>query len=802
MALEGQTFTPENTLEKEHLVIDTKERLHQFYEFLFSQEEEIDALNPDLIVDDLPLPEAVAADLKKLRFEYRDLIRFIKDGLSLSEEELPEPLVDNIVDQYQSYLDADANFFTAYKSYLAELEDEGSPEDSTQLGGYEDSEPLAEESDATTPKVLSDEVEVEQPEVELRDALEAKPVANESIVHLQQSIESQYKNDIRRTYDSVAGQFLVDARSTQVQNILNKLDQMRNEALIIVHSANDAAEDTYMTEADIESKLQRYVLSIEKIVDKMDRYVEQKATEGIIFSEPNNKFLESETSKTKEDTRDVISEPLVLTDSQRIDLNAVEYEKKPEIESTVDYSAAESKVTSPKTKAILAKSQLLLEKAHVMSGPFETGEGVAQSMVLALEELVERQAVGEDISDQRIEKAYQNLEQFVVENESRYLQVCGMSLPQAGPDGVFSARSFRDGLELVKRTHPELTDSPEKQTIVDKIIRTLYVVPAAGLTEEQVARVTELAKELDVTSDVVTARQNRNAAENSVAQPEEVVLPKEEEDIPESVMSVDLPKEGEKGWDMRNRPNDADLHSYFRKSRNESLKFWKNSGKQLEVEMESRGDGEIKITVAQETGDVSGETTNSAVDAIDALTRTPAGSGVVAEMEKKDTINNSIPNKEVRDSIKQEASKKNTLTNKYLIKNPEYRAFFTETGTSPAAFERSLQTTIKSIDAKEIDFWEAKFDAPYNSAFALLQDMTLSDIEKLNTASIAERRTILAEENVKNDAYFAWMDTYETMSKTMNLAPSMKFGELFAQWMLETEMTYFEGGTRSSQFTL
>jgi hypothetical protein len=213
----------------------------------------------------------------------------------------------------------------------------------------------------------------------------------------------------------------------------------------------------------------------------------------------------------------------------------------------------------------------------------------------------------------------------------------------------------------------------------------------------------------------------------------------------------------------------------------------------MEVKVDSSNEGSIKISVADRAENEirNNQSNESVIGVINELARSLEGRGVVAKMEKQDvvnSINNSLSTPEVRNPEKNETGDVKSLTAKYLIDNPRYQALFQENSFSPGSFEKQLQATIKSIDAKEIDFWESSFDEPYKSTFLHLQDMTLNEIEDFNALSLTDRKEALREENIKYEAYLAWMDVYGQVVQTIALQPNMKFGEIFAKWMAENEL--------------
>lgn len=139
---------------------------------------------------------------------------------------------------------------------------------------------------------------------------------------------------------------------------------------------------------------------------------------------------------------------------------------------------------------------------------FET----AKAMRLMIARVKEDKAKSED----DLVLAYRNLERFAVENESEWITIAGMHPPHAGPEGVFGARSLREGLMLMRDRHRELQRHPRKRLLVDKMIRMLAYVPKEGLSREDVTELIRLMREVDVPEGLMQQR----SSEPSEVQPE------------------------------------------------------------------------------------------------------------------------------------------------------------------------------------------------------------------------------------------------------------------------------------------
>jgi hypothetical protein len=819
MSFENANFTPENTQESEdRFAVNTKEGVGKFYEFLTNEQQQLDALDPALDVDALALSDPVSVSLKRLRLEFSDLMRLTKEGLESVGEATSDEFVDSVLEQYNMYLAADEAFSTMYSSE--------SSEDVDILSSNVEKE--QEKKVALESVESSDEHSPENEVDEGESKIDTLKLESEATQILKKSIEADYA-DIKHTYDSVKGQFPFESWSAEVQEIFDTLENYRKEALNIVLGTNEAVADDYIPTLELETKLQTYSRIIENIRDKVDVYV-SSADAGLIFSGVEDADVKSNEVQ-EESTADVNEVPEVLAnehisvvdidiqtaqeDIENVDTTEVEkkidqlqqlLKKHPALtvddRSTLEWNIENlsekiqaganaevlqqaldiadslmlSQVESPEVVAIVEKSKLLLEKASNFTYSENDEQQTARAMEQILADLIAEQQAGDVVSESKVKQAYQNLENFMIENESKWLKVCGMNIPKAGPEGVFGARSFRDGLELARRNHPDVKDSPENLVIVDKIIQMLFVVPQSGLSEEQVEKVTTLAKDLDVNNKTIEALKDpESEAELSVGESENV--------SPEA-------SESESYWDMKKRPSDLDVESYYRK---ENLNYWRNkTSKLLGIEVDSRDDGDIKITVAKKAEEQI-DAPDTPASAVSKLVSTPSGEQIVSEVEKRDTINNSVPSQSERSFIKAEAKKRNSLTTKYLGGNPEYMSFFSPETLTEEDFERKLRAAVVKIDEKEIDFFEKNFDNPYQSTFSFLRDMSLVEVSELINLSPAERKDILSENNIKYEAFLTWMDVCESqMLKTVKFDSEMKFEDLFTKWMMEKEMSQFQ----------
>lgn len=640
MSLEGQNLTAlENKEDKQRFVLGTKEGLSTFYDFLVSEEGQIDALDPHLAIEDLALPENVVADLKQLRLAYGELVALTKEGLQLAEDDLPEKNVVKIADQYGKYIGADEKFSRAYVAYEASLENtEQSSDTAPEPNESEDAQSIIQTPEESTLK---------QQSVSLMENLEMQVEVIESA---EKEIDEQY-HSIQKTYDAFCQRFPEEKRTPEITHLVGILQDLHSRASLVHQKAKKKSELNLESTAE---NLQNYKRSIQRIRKDIDSSVSD------------------------------------VSDAQ-ID--------------NLDFDSKESVVP-----------------------------------------VAEKQE----------------------ENNDMHPKVFGMDLPEAGEEGTLVARNFRDGLEMVKRNHPEIKRNREKLAIVEALIRVLFVVPAGGLTEVQTREVARLAKELSVLEKKDETSKNIIKEETSETLPSPEVE-SDREESPEEIAETRLA--GATSWTTEEETKKKGV---------------------MKIEADSQPDGDIKITYAGIADQVERNTVlldDSVPSAINQLTENVGGKGVVAHMEKKDTINNSIPVEVARNAAKREMADEHSLVGIYLADNPKYQVFFKENDVSSAALEKELQKVIKSVDASAIDFWESKFDDPYESAFSFLQEMTLQEVQELNELPLDERKRLLREENVKYEAYLAWMDTYDFIAQIVELQPNMKFFAMIVKWMIETEMT-------------
>jgi hypothetical protein len=343
-----------------------------------------------------------------------------------------------------------------------------------------------------------------------------------------------------------------------------------------------------------------------------------------------------------------------------------------------------------------------------------------------------------------------------------------MKIPAAGPDAVFGARSFREGLMVARDRHPELVRSLSKQLFLDDIVRLLQTVPNSGLTQEQVEKITWLAREIDVPNRIVAAKLAEKKSETAVMESKEV--------IPTTSVHVETPFEQAAATKKKTTLDIA--------SQDEEATIEISVARLAET------------TIAEEALEE-----NPRPKAVFNSLQSPATSPAFEAVDEIDPVNNAVPAEKVPRVRTREKINEDSLTRKYLISS-EYSGFIDEYYSSPEAFEKVLQIEIRNFDSQHTDKMAEYFGEKRASAFGLLQNMSIEKIRNFSKQPYEEKERLLRAENVSYDSVVVWIELMGDMTDAVGENPDMHLGELFARFMIETEMSYYEGGTSASQFTL
>lgn len=126
-----------------------------------------------------------------------------------------------------------------------------------------------------------------------------------------------------------------------------------------------------------------------------------------------------------------------------------------------------------------------------------------------------------------------------------------------------------------------------------------------------------------------------------------------------------------------------------------------------------------------------------------------------------------------------------SLTAQYL-QSKMYADFISSHYTSATAFERLLDIKITQIEEKTTDAIERWLGEKHQSPFIFLQDKTIAEVLALSQNS--DIRTIIQEADIKYETFLTWIDFLPNMLSSIEIETNKTFGELFARYIIETEM--------------
>lgn len=157
----------------------------------------------------------------------------------------------------------------------------------------------------------------------------------------------------------------------------------------------------------------------------------------------------------------------------------------------------------------------------------------------------------------------------------------------------------------------------------------------------------------------------------------------------------------------------------------------------------------------------------------------------VSKTEKKDPIN-AIYNNGVAEVVKiKEEHSKYSFSNEYLDSS-KYIDFINEFYFSPEAFEKELRLIVSEIESKtdsKLDNW---LGVKFNSSFEFIQDMSVSEV--LELAGGGDASTVLREKGIRYETFLTWVDLIPEMQSVVGKDESLLFGELFAKWVIESDI--------------
>jgi hypothetical protein len=129
-----------------------------------------------------------------------------------------------------------------------------------------------------------------------------------------------------------------------------------------------------------------------------------------------------------------------------------------------------------------------------------------------------------------------------------------------------------------------------------------------------------------------------------------------------------------------------------------------------------------------------------------------------------------------------------SLTERYLLSSTRYQQWLRNHYSSPKAFEQILDATITKIEASTIDPIEKWLGELPASAFSFIADMPVHDVIAFARRPYEHVLADLQKQNVKYETFVAWRDKIDEMLSVVPDGTSLRFGQLFAIFMIESDM--------------
>lgn len=156
----------------------------------------------------------------------------------------------------------------------------------------------------------------------------------------------------------------------------------------------------------------------------------------------------------------------------------------------------------------------------------------------------------------------------------------------------------------------------------------------------------------------------------------------------------------------------------------------------------------------------------------------------VAETEKKDPIN-AIYNESVIEVAEMSREQENLSLSREYLNTDRYKDFIGAFYPSPDAFEKTLRLAVIEIESttdSKLDNW---LGVRFNSPFEFIQNMSISEVQEL---AGDDARSILDENGIKYETFLTWIDLIPDMQEIVSEDEQLLFGELFAKWIIESQM--------------
>ncbi len=565
----------------------------------------------------------------------------------------------------------------------------------------------------------------------------------------------EYKKFISKTETSISRNEMFDINNDEVEQ--KELDFSNPEDWqLFLESAEDVYADAMFYE-DVAKAEQYKSLTLDDVSGKeifSTMYQKLQILVNFIAETSKLDLAKEQIADEKIDQMQDLYDELVLLRDHILNI----YESEAEIEE-LEVEEEENKIeveTKTKTKTETETEDEKINESEELPTKEEDNLVIAteiqeetKSEELA-EVVVEAEKQEEDLVSQIEDENKEEIE-VVEKTESLF----DLALPIAGKDGIQHARNLREKLFSARDRDPLLIHDRTKQIAADRLIRFLSTIPKDGFSSEQIVSIQNIAEIIGFT----------------VIRPEVV-------EIPVEALEKNQPEEESRIFSGHNV-----------------------TSKVMAIANEDTDSGNVSIRVVSKVPSNKIDSSLSKISEVETVTeleKVPAKTllpteklttPVISVLEKRDPINKAIHQSLTEVRKTREVLNENSLTAKYLQAD-YYQKFINHYYNSPVEFEKHLDSLVVEIDARSVDVFEKWLGEKRASPFVFMQDMNLSEISEL--ASSKKAREVLAESNIKYESFVIWVDLIDDMQMIVDADENMTLGELFAVWIIESEIDVAE----------
>jgi hypothetical protein len=159
-----------------------------------------------------------------------------------------------------------------------------------------------------------------------------------------------------------------------------------------------------------------------------------------------------------------------------------------------------------------------------------------------------------------------------------------------------------------------------------------------------------------------------------------------------------------------------------------------------------------------------------------------------SEIEKSDPVSQAVRGR-IPTVIHSRHEDDETMLTSFL-REPRHLAFINKYYGTVKNFERMLDTNVATIEDEMIDKLERWLGERPNSAFHFLRDRLVTDIAEMEENP--KLRKILQSKRIKYESFVFWVDSIDEMKQIITTKYPITFGEMYARFMIETEIRYHE----------